>query len=552
MKYLQHIKWFLIIFVISLMQTSCLKDHFEFDKLSGEVDFDPNFAAPVAHVEMNLRDIFQDYDTTELLQEDSTGFLYLFYENSVFSAEASDLITIPDQNYTNSITGTEVGAAGGFATHVIKPHYDILSILAGELLDSMIFKYVDLNIQVTSTFQHTGELVITFPGLKRNGGTPYSVPVDINTSSGTFTYNQTFTDLEGYTLDLTGMGGMDTNSLLMEYDLILYDAGSATIVPSNQVSIDVSFQNVEYYGLFGYVGQPDIDIDPTKLKLEFYDLAFQGHIYFENPMVRIKMKNSFGVPMEAEFTRLVSFSNISDDSVQIELPPEYTPVTINSPSINEFGQYALTNLELNRSNSNLIDVMETTPQYIMFDVDPTMNPNGYEDYNYVTDTSKFEVDMEMELPLYGHAEYFVVQDTIPYDMQKEIFGDSSYEDDSKYVEWGKFRLVVENGFPTEAGVQLLFTDSNYIPVDSIYGDDYIEFAESGRINAVGKVIDPTIKTSEFMYTRERFNKLKDVKYMLLRGYIRTTDNATVPVKFYSHYEFDIKIGIQVQFNVTTL
>ncbi|PIY03775.1 MAG: hypothetical protein COZ21_08345, partial [Bacteroidetes bacterium CG_4_10_14_3_um_filter_31_20] len=74
---------------------------------------------------------------------------------------------------------------------------------------------------------------------------------------------------------------------------------------------------------------------------------------------------------------------------------------------------------------------------------------------------------------------------------------------------------------------------------------------SGILGGTGKVIIPTLKTSDVIYTNSRLANLHNVKKALVRGYVHTTNTGSKIVRFYSEYAIDVKMGVQVQAKINT-
>ena len=155
------------------------------------------------------------------------------YHKLVFSVPASEYISLPDQNYVENFTGTEF-LAQGFpapnATKTITKSYNF-SLSVGSVadsFDSLVFKSGNFLLNVSSTFRHTGTLLITFPTMKKNG-VPYSKTVNINLDDGSFISNNTFSDFAGYHLDLTNPS---SNQVPVDFSLTLTRTPTHTVTAS--------------------------------------------------------------------------------------------------------------------------------------------------------------------------------------------------------------------------------------------------------------------------------------------------------------------------------
>ncbi len=533
---------FLLIVIVAFLFSGCVKNYFDFDNMNTNVNWNPNVAAPVAKAHLRIRDILQDYDYNELFEEDSTHFLYLVYRKRVVSTPASDIITLPVQTIGESFTKTDVDNGGFSPNHIIKSWVSYPFNNSGtQLLDSIYLKNLDMTIHVKSTFQHTGVLVVTFPSITQNG-VPFSATFNINTHTGTYDQTNNFGNFDGYTMDLTGLNGTDTNKIFVTYDLVLDDNGNPTVLPSQSCDIDISFNNMQYYALFGYLGQDTVSINRDTVHLDIFDHAFQGTAYFEDPHINIYVNNSYGLPLKFHFDNFTTYS-VEPGSTPESYPFPLGDVDINYPLISELGQSKNTTITLDTSNfPQLRDMINNAPKYVFFKVDGIMNPDGYTGTNFALDTSHFYVDMEVNLPLWGYADYLVLEDTAEVGSD---FSKNFHKGD--IVNWVKFRLNVDNGMPAKVGVQVYFDDSLHNVLDSMFtSPQQMEIIPSAQVDANYKVIAPTHKTTDIYYDRDRINKLENVKYVRFRGYVRTTDfEHRQLVKFYSYYAIDIKLGMQV-------
>lgn len=504
-------------------------------------------AVPAVHSNLTIRDILRDYDTTNLFVEDATGFLYLMYHKQVFSLPASDYITLPDQAFSDNFTGTEFIAQGFPASSpatVTKNFTQLLSFqLPNDNFDSLIFKNGTLTLNCTSTFLHTGLLTITFPTVRKNG-LPYSKTINISTSTGTFTYSQSFYDLANYNADFTNPG---FNQLPVDLSLTLVNSGN-TVSAGNQVTIDMSFNTLQYKVIYGNIGQRNIPIQEDTVNVELFNNTMQGNVYFMDPKFRLFIKNSFGVPFNATFSDFKIYSSVSNTYVTYSFPVAYNPLLISAP-LNMGDQPVTTMIQLDTANFLPIrTIVSENPRYVHVTTNAQSNPAGSTQYNFIQDTSRLAVDLEVELPLWGRASWWIMQDTLDFNFS-DYYKPGTV--DLHNVDWVKFHLNILNGMPTEAGVQIYLTDSLYNVIDTIFTPQNMEIIASGILGGSGKVIAPTRKISDVMYYGSRLANLQNVKKALVRGYVHTTNIGATIVRFYSDYAIDVKMGVQVQAKINT-
>ncbi len=526
---------------------SCVKKNFDLDRISGDYEWNPALAVPGVKASLTVRDIVQDFDTMELFIADETGFLYLMYHKHIFSVKASDLILIPDQTFPDDIfSGAEFIALGFNATQstatVTHTVNQTFTVNGSQLLDSIIIKSADLNVTVTSGLMHTGQLTVRLPYVKKNG-VVYSKTIPITDATGTFSASEFYTDLNGYTIDLSS----GINQLPIECELTYNDSGSP-VNAADQTVVGISLSNIFYEQMYGYFGQDSLTYQDT-IRLEIFNQAYTGHANFVDPRINVYFNNSYGMPIEmsfSDFTTITPAANPSTQTFPFTTSASLNPVTINSPTV--VGQSAPTDIFLDKTNSNVNDIINTTPEKILFGLTAKTNPNGSSAQNFITDQSQFDMDMEIELPLWGNASYFSVEDTADLNFS-ELYNEF---DEIEYI---KIRFNVDNGMPTDVKFQLFFADSNKVRIDSLFtilDEDYDfygrDIVASGKLDDNGKVYEKTHKFTEMKFDRARLQGLKDTRYIMFRGWVKTTNGGNTDVRFYSDYAIDMKVGFLAKFN----
>ena len=175
------------------------------------------------------------------------------------------------------------------------------------------------------------------------------------------------------------------------------------------------------------------------------------------------------------------------------------------------------------------------------DVSGISNPSGAPVLNFVLDKSRFDVDMQVELPMYGKAWNFVVQDTMNITLGSDI----------TKAEQLFFRTNTNNGFPTDARIQIYFLNQFNVVLDSLSSPSTMIAAGAPVGPAPGyKVTTPVLTTNETTFNKDKIMKLQGCEKAVVRAYLNTTDaNSGQLVKFYSDYTIDIRVGLRAIFDV---
>ena len=99
---------------------------------------------------------------------------------------------------------------------------------------------------------------------------------------------------------------------------------------------------------------------------------------------------------------------------------------------------------MNNTNSNIADLISTTPKQLNYEPSFEINPNAGPNTNYITSTSKMSISSEITLPLEGYAGGWKMGDTIPFDFEVDnlFSGETTIEE-------ATIKFVTTNGWPVE-------------------------------------------------------------------------------------------------------
>lgn len=297
--------------------------------------------------------------------------------------------------------------------------------------------------------------------------------------------------------------------------------------------------------MWGYAGQysDTLEVDSVDLNLEIYNKVISGNFYFEDPKMTINIVNSYGIPVSATFTTFESWSPING-TIQIELGGNTAPILINPPpaypDTSQVGESMLTSITYDKDNSNIEDVLGSLPKYIYYALniiinDPIMIPN------FMTESSELSVEVEIELPLHGYSNKFVLQDTVPFDFGIET---------PDMVESAIFNVNVYNGFPVDVIMQLYFMDSTLTILDSLIYEADHQIMSSGVLSPAPelKVIQSTHKlTTIRVDDKSRIDDIAEASQMILKAELTTTGAPQSNVKFYDDYALEIKLAVRAKF-----
>jgi hypothetical protein len=428
---------------------SCFPDRFE---VAEPDDWNPAFGVPLINTSFSINDLLDDLDDGSLIQTDFGNRLTIVYQDRIEARPAFELDPLPTipVPIAEKEQIVEYQAPGDY-------RYEIIRLKAGQ------FAYTVLN-----PFPDTVAFTLTFSNLQIDGNS-LSVSATLppaNMSGASETVS---------TLDLTG------------YELIL-DQDIETTYTANRVSdnspVDLppfltSISGMDYSYIQGYFGKFDVSLPGDSLEFAFLDNWEAGELEFLEPVISLTFYNTMGIPLELR-SDTFDLHTYRNGIVALDNPMLDSGLLFAFPSIDEVGEAKPTMLRLDSDNSNIVSAISGVPYQLDYAFSAVANP--YENNlitNHLTDSVKVDIDVEVEIPLYARASGFRIVDTFEVDL-------SDLEDLDRLG----FKMVADNGFPLELGMQLQFMDGSGMVFDSL-------FQEGPRLVASGNLRpDGSVSTSK--------------------------------------------------------
>lgn len=545
------LKYSVIVFTLVLAVSSCIKDNFDLnDRWDREVQYDAGFAAPAVWGDIAFTDVIQMYDSTGLLIENDEGYVSLQYKTNVSSDTVQSIIYLEDQTTSGNVGSpdfnfTGFDSAGDTVSYAYTMDMPFTMFNPDAEIDSITLKSGIMNIVTNSSYLHTARLYITFPTVTKNG-VPLKKVFTYVPGGGTETSLNN--DFSGYKVDLTqtaaGFNEIPINIRVTLY----YTSGSNN---SGNISFNADMTNMRYSIMHGYFGLNTLFFESDTIDISLFrnkDWDIERYS-FVDPKFRIYYENSYGIPSQFYFTHLVANSAVDDQDMNIIDYGIGLPIGESNPFDVSYAMSAneimLDSLILDHNNSNIADVVNMRPKWIQFKAKATTNPAGNDHHNFVTENSKIDVDVIMELPLWGNVYNFNVHDTADIDVSY-LFNDYSN------IKRALVRIDIQNGFPTEAYGQIYFVDNNYNILDSLFYTYEERVLAAADVDANGRVLDYSRKVTKIEYDNDRLEKLRNCTHVIYGAQANTTDATTDPdkvVKIYSDYRVKFDIGFEVDLEV---
>ena len=489
----------------SFLWTACNKLD-EINEASINQD-EAEFAVPLFNSSVSFQDIIDNFDENTFVSIDSDGLMRLNYKGDVLTVSSQDLFD-------------NVPLVGPFI--ILDTNYIVPVDIPGSIdIDFMDFKKGSAVFYFENAHLQDVEVDVILEEIQKDGQ-PLQTSFTMPASSGVNPTDQFITlDLEGWRW----------NSLDDKFT-INYVATKADGVRDTLESASVTLIGLEYTYAEGYLGNDLYLIGRDTIPIDFFEDWTRGDIYFEDPQIRLTAFNSFGFPVDGQFEEIL-VNTVSGETVALESEFVTNGVYIDYPLLDQVGETIPTYFSFDKNNSNIREVLGAGPTAIDYRIDGEPNPNMDETIRgFMTDSSQLRVQMEVELPIYGAASGFAVQDTLEVD-----FG--GYDQ----VEEAEFKLISDNGMPLAADVQVYFADANNTILDSLLTTTQ-RVVEAASVDTDGMVTNNTEQILFIPVQAARLDKILMAKKIILRTAFSTTNDGQNSVRVLADQSVNLRMGVR--------
>ncbi|MES2836824.1 MAG: hypothetical protein V4667_04835 [Bacteroidota bacterium] len=524
-----------------LFVTACTEGYFDFDKVGKGSNWNPNFAIPLAKATLTVKDILFNADKDGNILTDGNGFLTLVYKSNLFSKSAEEVINIPNQNLTQfnfSMNATDVAAfnliptGSQFTVPLTQDVPVVITSGSSSKIDSILFKNLEWIINMRNNFPHNCSVKLTLPNAKKNGVAyqrTFAVP-----ANGVYNSNP-FEDLAGYSFNMTYNGGQNTYQMQLEFT---FTKSASAATTSDLFIMDQSLANTKFAKFFGYIDEKLLTPTPDTTAISFFNnAAGTPEFLLVDPKIKLSFANSFGVALQSKFVQFDGVNTYQGVTQTTNLGLTNT-INIAAPTFSQLGSVIMSSFLVDKTNSSIVDFINRQPKQIILQFETNTVPNG--NTNFVLDTSRLKVDVEVELPFHGIAKNIVFIDTVEIE---------NFENIEESVESATIRLYTSNGFPVELFLELAYADEYGNKLGYFIPASNSHIIQSGAIDSDGRVVSKTEKLTDIIITKNELTKAKFAKKLIVFAKASSTDNGDKYVKFYSDYTLDVRLGVQTKINV---
>ena len=522
-----------VIFLIIIIAFSGCRKDFDFTKVKN-LSWNPDFALPMVNDSITLKKALTQTGTEDHFYIDESGDISIlfYFNNNAFRLRPNDLIKLAPISfpYIHQVTQAEHEILS--TADLTIPPVSFTRNFTGNnpeiRVDKLLVREGVIQVNTNFSFDNAGHLMVRILNATKNG-IPFSFPI------GPFVTGQAQTniDISDVWFDLSS----SPNTIQAEVEGFLKKSDKPVAGDEIRADFQITISSIGRFE--GFLGRQTFSQLEDTVKVDVFNNAFAlGEVYFVDPQASITIINSIGIPTEITVEKLVAINNASGIKLDIAdrlgtgavFPVPSPLITATQPAIK-------TMYYTNANTGNAMnDFYNLKPDDVAFKIKALINPIGTP-LNFFSDTSSFYADLRVKLPLYGHFDHLTFQDTFDLAIERP-----------EELEHLEFRTNIVNGLPLTALMQVYFTDENYNKKDSLTGDDRILIREAP--------VDPAthlpypgmygVKDTTFILNMERMQNLKNVKKIIVKAVLHSSEEGLINVKLRANQMMKINFSARVK------
>jgi hypothetical protein len=260
----------------------------------------------------------------------------------------------------------------------------------------------------------------------------------------------------------------------------------------------------------------------------FGNSLLDANVSFAQPKVELIVTNEYSVPARVDFVKLEARKG--NQVLPVSLNPS-NPINLLFPA--SPGGSAITNTTITNTKA----LLDFAPTSFFYQANARINAGLTSGANFLADTSKLKVRLNVEVPLDGRATNINLIDTLAIDLNDV----ESTQIDSAY-----FRIRATNELPLEAALQFYFANERAIVFDSLFAKPEV-FINASTVNTNGDLVRPGQVDQRKPLPTAKINQLLKAKKLIIRAVLNTSRDASgsqPDVKFRSNYRLQLNLGLQ--------
>ena len=501
--------------VVLLVFVSCIDEN---DYSIDSVEVNPTIALPLVFGELSVQEFIKSTDSV-YVKVYPDDLVYLSYSQTLASQGIRDLFTIPNKNLVRSFFVPPLTTPPHTTDIRSDSIVEIVDLgLSPEQLDEISFKAGTITYSTTSNspgFNNKYEVNISLPDfISKTTNKPLNVNI---ASTGSI-------NLSDYIVKL------NKNKFNLKLVLVLKKSTTSVIIsPNTFVSLKLSFLGMDFSYIKGFFGDQTSSLPAETIDIGAFGTSLDdANVSFAQPKITLEVVNDNGVPCLVDFKKFEAQNGAQ--TLAVVLNPA-NPISVAYPT--QLGTSAKTSVSV----VNVKELLDFSPTQFYYKVDARINKGLTTGNNFVADTSKMRVSLNVEVPLYGHASNISLLDTVKLDLAN--FNQST-------INTASLKTKVSNELPLDAKIQFYLTDDKYKILDSLLTPSQTSLINGSTVTASGDLESPGIVDQLIELEKSKIDQIFIAKYIIIKAIMNTskkTDGTFPNVKFKSQYKMKVDLGL---------
>jgi hypothetical protein len=492
---MKRLNYLILVVFIAFSTWSCNLN--KFDEVT--VGASTEWALPLVDSRKSFGDLIQDFDKQSQVEIKSDGTVIMHYKGSYVARSSNDIFA-KIRNALFPILDTVMRVP---LTTTAGVYIDYAEVRNGKLI--WLFD-----------IQEPLEVKLDIPQLELNG-----VPLTRKFKANVGVYKDSI-DLKGWRLVTKN----DSNIL------IKHDARRADGFRVNLKNLGaISLQNFEFSFVKGLLGSDAFDAPADTIPIDFFKRWQGGRVDFIEPKMTVELYNSFGVPVRA-ISRVTEVVTTNGTRIPLQSPLT-NGIDINYPTLSEVGQTKRTTIVFDKNNSNFAEIISSNPSRVEYDIDGVTNPDlKAQKVGFLTDSSRFNFQVYVDIPLTVKAKNFSFSDTVDVNL-------SEYQS----VQEAELKILTDNKMPVDINLQGYFVDNNYGVKDSFFTKTNLVL-KGAPVDVSGLPRGAQSAENFITLDEAKFNRVRLAKKIVLKYTISTTNSGSDVVRLTASQDVQVRMGMK--------
>ena len=504
---------------------ACDYNSLELDKVQGPT-IENTFAFNLGSITYTVGELVEDIEDESLeIKEGEDFFLSFVYRDTTIFDNIDEFVVVEDISNLDQYSPFPSDIPSLPTENVVAaPTKDFefeFNPEGGEQIDSVFFKGGNMVYTIQSDFDAQIDYTLILHDLQDENGDPLTFVRTI--PQGTSSDSQT-TPMDGFKNVSRRVDEVNIYDVTM--DMTFTIPPNTPISATDQISFEMQFLDSEFSAVFGAFGMDSVSVANDTIRIEAFEEFNEGGLSLRNPSITNEYINKFGIEFGMVFDSLIAI-DFDDTEVFLSGDASDNPQFVDAPNGSQLGEAVNSTVVIDETNSNLDELLNTTPEQMVFVISAIPNVAGSDNLNnFLLDTSYLEVRSTIEIPFDFNMDGF------SRDFDSEVSGSDLEDADSLVLE-----IQTLNDIPFSGVVDIAFNNADG---EQLYQLTGISIIESPAPGSDGRTTQKVESSSTINLDREGID-----------AFLQTTDIVTTInvftfgsesgefVKIFSDYELEI-------------